>query len=51
MTFDYGLSIVLGTAEVTMEEIVKLYALFLNKGMLKPLKKNWTTHTVRVKPF
>lgn len=35
----YGLSMVLGTAEVTMEEIVKLYAVFLNKGLLKPLKK------------
>ena len=35
----YGLSLVLGTAEVTMEEIVMLYAMLNNNGFLRPLKK------------
>ena len=35
----YGLSIVLGTAEVTMEELVKLYAIILNRGFYRPLQK------------
>ena len=33
----YGLGIVLGGAEVTMEELVTLYAALANKGMLRPL--------------
>ena len=35
----YGLSLVLGTAEVTMEEVANLYAMFLNQGKLKRLIK------------
>jgi penicillin-binding protein 1C len=34
----YGLSIVLGTCEVTMEELVKLYAVLANRGILRPIK-------------
>ncbi len=35
----YGLSIVLGTAELTMEELVSLYAMLRNNGSLRPVKK------------
>lgn len=35
----YGLSIVLGTAEVTMEELVELYAMLKNNGRMRHLKK------------
>lgn len=34
----YGLSLVLGGAEVTMEELVRLYALLANGGILRPLR-------------
>jgi penicillin-binding protein 1C len=34
----YGLSLVLGGAEVTMEELVGLYALLGNGGLLRPLR-------------
>ena len=34
---DYGLSLVLGGAEVTMRELAMLYALLANDGLLKPL--------------
>jgi penicillin-binding protein 1C len=34
----YGLSLVLGSSEVTMEELVKLYAMLANGGVLKPLR-------------
>ncbi|MCJ8278295.1 MAG: penicillin-binding protein 1C, partial [Bdellovibrionales bacterium] len=34
----YGLSIVLGTAEVTMEELIELYSNFNNEGLKKPIR-------------
>ncbi len=34
----YGLSLVLGGAEATMEELVALYAMLLNHGVWKPLR-------------
>ena len=34
----YGLSTVLGGAEVTMEELVRLYAMLANGGQLQPLR-------------
>ncbi len=34
----YGLSLALGSAEVTMEEIVQLYAMLANGGMLEALR-------------
>jgi penicillin-binding protein 1C len=34
----YGLALVLGGAEVTMEELVRLYALLGNGGVLRPLR-------------
>jgi penicillin-binding protein 1C len=34
----YGMSLALGSAEVTMEELVKLYAMLANGGKLKSLK-------------
>ncbi len=37
----YGLALVLGGGEVSMEELVMLYAALANHGMLKPLR---TTH-------
>ncbi|MCS3431747.1 penicillin-binding protein 1C [Klebsiella sp. BIGb0407] len=38
----YGLSLVLGGGEITMQELAKLYALLANRGVLQPLrmKKN-----------
>lgn len=35
---DYGLSIALGSAEMTMEELVQLYAMLANQGVWKPLR-------------
>ncbi|MGH8047727.1 MAG: penicillin-binding protein 1C [Chthoniobacterales bacterium] len=35
----YGLSLALGGAEVTMEDLVRLYAMLANGGALKPLVK------------
>ncbi|WP_410526184.1 penicillin-binding protein 1C [Rickettsia endosymbiont of Urophora cardui] len=35
----YGLSIVLGTAEVTLEELTTLYAMLANFGVYKPVRK------------
>lgn len=35
----YGLSIVLGTAEVTMSELVELYAMLNNGGKYKPIRR------------
>jgi penicillin-binding protein 1C len=35
----YGLSAVLGTVDITMEDLVKLYAALVNSGRLKPLRK------------
>lgn len=43
----YGLSIVLGTAEVTMEELVQLYAIFNNRGKYRPLRK-WITEKEQI---
>jgi penicillin-binding protein 1C len=34
----YGLSLALGSAEVTMEELVCLYAMLVNQGVWKPLQ-------------
>ncbi|MEK6698369.1 MAG: penicillin-binding protein 1C [Nitrospirota bacterium] len=34
----YGMSLALGSAEVSMEELVQLYAMLPNDGMLKPLR-------------
>jgi len=34
----YGLALVLGGAEMTMEELVTLYAALANRGVLKPLR-------------
>jgi len=34
----YGLALVLGGAEVTMEELVRLYAMLANGGVLRPLR-------------
>ncbi len=36
---NYGLSIVLGTAEITLEELTTLYAMLANFGTYKPLRK------------
>ncbi len=41
----YGLSLVLGGAEVTMEELVSLYALLANQGLWHPLR------TLKQQPF
>jgi penicillin-binding protein 1C len=35
----YGLGLVLGTGEVTMEEVVTLYAALANRGVLRPLRR------------
>ena len=35
----YGLALALGGYEISMEKIVELYASLLNRGVLKPLKK------------
>jgi penicillin-binding protein 1C len=35
---DYGLSLVLGGAEVTMEELATLYAMLANQGVWKPIR-------------
>jgi penicillin-binding protein 1C len=35
----YGLGLVLGTGEVTMEEVATLYAALANRGMLRPLRR------------
>lgn len=35
----YGLGLVLGTGEVTMEELVTLYAALANRGLLRPLRR------------
>lgn len=39
----YGLSLVLGGAEVTMEELTALYAALANEGVLKPLRSTRST--------
>jgi penicillin-binding protein 1C len=36
---DYGLGLALGAGEVTMEELVTLYAALANGGMLRPLRR------------
>lgn len=35
----YGLALAMGGAELTMEEIVELYAMLANRGVLKPIRK------------
>lgn len=42
----YGLSLVLGGAEVTMEELVELYATLANNGMWKPVRYKITDHII-----
>nr|CAC33740.1 Penicillin binding protein [Rickettsia typhi str. Wilmington] len=37
---NYGLSIVLGTVEMTLEELITLYAMLANFGTYQPLRKN-----------
>lgn len=47
----YGLALVLGGAEVTMEELTRLYAMLANDGVLRPLRYRLaepTTAGVRV---
>ncbi|POP49861.1 penicillin-binding protein 1C [Superficieibacter electus] len=39
----YGLSLVLGGGELTMQEMAKLYALLANRGLLQPLQIQKTT--------
>lgn len=34
----YGLALVLGGAEVTMEELVRMYAMLANNGVIRPLR-------------
>jgi penicillin-binding protein 1C len=36
----YGLGLVLGTGEVTMEEVATLYAALGNRGLLRPLRRH-----------
>ncbi|MBI3675985.1 MAG: hypothetical protein HY243_05150 [Proteobacteria bacterium] len=36
----YGLALVLGGGEVSMQELASLYALLVNRGVLKPLRLN-----------
>ena len=43
----YGLSIVLGSAEVTMLELVELYAMLANNGIYKPIKFFKETYATR----
>ena len=38
----YGLGLVLGTGEVTMEEVATLYASLANRGLLRPLRRHVT---------
>ncbi len=38
----YGLSLVLGGGELTMEELVRLYAMLANDGLFKPLRYQQT---------
>jgi len=40
---EYGLSIALGAAEVTMEELVQMYGVLANGGELKPVRKLLTS--------
>lgn len=42
----YGLSLVLGGAEITMEEMAMLYAMLSNHGELKPIRKIHTTKKI-----
>jgi len=41
---DYGASLVLGTAEVTMKELVTLYGVLANDGRLEPLQETMDVH-------
>ena len=36
----YGLGLVIGTGEVTMEEVAMLYAALANRGLLRPLRRH-----------
>lgn len=47
----YGLALALGGYEISMENVAKLYASLLNKGIVKPLKKeikNYQTTETRI---
>jgi penicillin-binding protein 1C len=41
----YGLSIALGGEEVTMEDVVRLYAMLANGGVMRPLRKVSEDHS------
>jgi penicillin-binding protein 1C len=41
----YGLALVLGGAELSMQELVKLYAVFANDGLMKPLRFKKDEHS------
>ena len=43
----YGLALALGGSEITMEELLKLYAMLANGGNLKPIKKLLDVQTDR----
>ena len=43
----YGLALALGGSEITMEEMLKLYAMITNGEKLKPIKKLFGAHTDR----
>jgi penicillin-binding protein 1C len=47
----YGLALALGGAEMTMEELAKLYGLLVNRGFLKPLRKQISDPVVRGTPL
>ena len=42
----YGLGLALGGGEVTMEELVRLYATLANRGVMKPLRYTATVATI-----
>lgn len=45
----YGLSLVLGTAEMTMEELVSLYVMLANQGLWRPLSTQKDSSPVSTK--
>lgn len=47
----YGLSLVLGSAEVTMEELIKLYSLLANMGVYQKIKYRGEEKSSKPKPM
>ena len=47
----YGLSLVLGGAEVSMQSLVRLYAMLANKGQLQPLRWDTAERNVEREPL